>query len=96
MEEPVLLGVAVEVGSFFDDFEVVAFVAHLVEFAAGSAEGAVEDHHELAVEGAEEHAVSAVLMNERGELEPGAFEVVGLGTGDGLDVVAAGCQTEPQ
>ena len=74
-----MLGVAVEVDSFFDDLEVVAFVAHLVELASGSAKGAVEDHHQLAVEGVEEHAVAAVLMDERGELDPGAFEFAGLG-----------------
>ena len=69
---------------------MVALVAHFVEFPPGSTERAMKDHHELAIEGAEEHAVAAVLMDQRGELDPWSLQFAGLGARDGLDVVAAG------
>jgi hypothetical protein len=49
---------------------MVAGVVHFVEFSAGALERAVDDQHQLALKGFEQHAVTAVLFQEWRELLP--------------------------
>ena len=81
-------GVTIQITPLAHNAQVIAVVAHFVEFGAGVVEGAVQDHHQLAVKGVEEHAVAGILADEGLELFPWTCKFAGFGASDGFDVAA--------
>jgi len=75
--------VAVEVRSLLEHPQFVAEELHLVQLPARVLEGPVQNHHQPVVEGAEQHAVTAVLADQRPVLLPRPGDLAGVGWGSG-------------